>query len=227
MTGVVLAGGEGTRLRPLTNIVNKHLLPVYDRPMIDYPIKTLRDMGCDDIVIVSGGGNIGGFAEYLGEGYTYRVQSEAGGIAQALKCAKGLVSGVFPVILGDNYFDTAPEMPTKPSIFTKWVKDPERFGVYSPLKNKITEKPKLVFTREDVAMGNDVAPAVLGLYVYDERVFDMIDTLKPSERGEYEITDINNLYLELGAKAIEYSGYWSDMGTFKSLLEVANYVEQL
>lgn len=211
MTGVILAGGNGTRLRPLTNIVNKHLLPVYDKPMIEYPIKTLKDMGCTDIVIVSGGEHIGGFAEYLGEGYTYRVQSQAGGIAQALQCAKGLVSGVFPVILGDNYFSYAPEMPTAPTVFTKAVDDPERFGVYH--NGQIIEKPTNPESNQ----------AVVGLYVYDESVFDYIETLTPSARGELEVTDINNIYLSKGAEVVPYDGYWSDMGTFNSLMEVAKY----
>lgn len=211
MTGVVLAGGEGTRLRPLTKIVNKHLLPVYNRPMIEYPISTLKDMGCDDIVIVSGGNNIGGFAEYLGGDYTYRVQSEAGGIAQALNCVKGLVTGLFPVILGDNYFEEAPTMPSVPTLYTKQVKNPNRFGVYHG--GTIIEKPVL-------DLGN---LAITGLYVYDQRVFDMIDSLTASDRGEYEITDVNNIYLDLGANVVPISGKWSDMGTFESLMEVAQW----
>lgn len=216
MTGVVLAGGNGTRLRPLTEIVNKHLLPVYDKPMIYYPIDTLKQMGCKSIILVSGGENIGGFAELLKDGsdigvdITYRVQSEAGGIAQALGCVAGLVNGVFPVILGDNYFENPPQTPSKPTIYTKTVEDPERFGVYQ--QGKIVEKPKN-------PESND---AVVGLYVYDERVFDMLTDLTPSDRGEYEITDINNRYLELGADVVELSGYWCDMGTFDSLREVSN-----
>lgn len=212
MVGVILAGGNGTRLRPLTYIANKHLLPVYDKPMIDYPIKTLKDMGCEEIIIVSGGEHIGGFAEYLGAGYTYRVQTEAGGIAQALKCVEGLVSGMFPVILGDNYFSQAPSMPSVPTVYVKEVKDPERFGVYQ--NKEIIEKPQ----------NPESNLAVVGLYVYDDRVFDMINELTPSQRGEYEITDINNKYLALGADVKELQGEWSDMGTFDSLLEVANKV---
>jgi glucose-1-phosphate thymidylyltransferase len=217
MTGVVLAGGEGTRLRPLTHVANKHLLPVYDKPMIYYPIETLKQMGCDEIILVTGGNNIGGFAsllkdgEELGVDITYKVQSEAGGIAQALGCVAGL-RGLFPVILGDNYFSESPEMPVIPTIYTKSVNDPERFGVYAD--GGIIEKPSLPASNQ----------AVVGLYVYDERVFDMIANLEPSARGEYEITDVNNQYLKLGAEVVELSGYWSDMGTFDSLLEVANYV---
>jgi glucose-1-phosphate thymidylyltransferase len=218
MTGLILAGGEGTRLRPLTTIVNKHLLPIYDRPMIDYPIDTLKNMGCKSIVIVSGGNNIGGFAEYLGDGsrhdvdITYRVQTEAGGIAQALKCAKGLVSGLFPVILGDNYFEIAPEMPSQPTLYTKDVPDPNRYGVY--FDGKIIEKPSTFLSNK----------AVTGLYVYDEKCFEIADKLQPSARGELEVTDINNVYLKLGAEVTELSGLWMDMGTFESMNDVSNHV---
>lgn len=219
MRGVLLAGGEGTRLFPLTKVANKHLLPVYDKPMIYYPLQTLRDMGCKEVVLVSGGNNIGGFAELLKDGkdlgvnITYRVQPEAGGIAQALGCVAGLTSGLFPVILGDNYFSEAPKMPDKPSIFTKAVHDPQRFGVYQ--EGQIVEKPKDPLTDQ----------AVVGLYVYDNRVFSIIDGLGLSPRKEYEITDVNNEYLKLGAQVLEISGYWSDMGTFDSLMEVANHVK--
>jgi glucose-1-phosphate thymidylyltransferase len=183
--------------------------------MIDLPIQTLKDMGCEDIVLVSGGEHIGHFAEYLGEDFTYRVQSKPNGIAKALKCAEGLVSGLFPVILGDNFFSYAPGMPNSPAIFTKIVRDPNRFGVYA--QGKITEKPTKFLGSK----------AVTGLYVYDERVFDMIDSLTPSARGEYEVTDLNNQYLKLGALVIDYDGYWSDMGTPDSLLQVANFRKDL
>lgn len=215
MKGVVLAGGNGTRLWPLTSIVNKHLLPVYDRPMIEFPILTLKALGCDEIILVTGGEHIGGFAEYLGDRVTYRVQTEAGGIAQALACVEGLVSGVFPVILGDNYFKTSPGFYDVPAIYTKEVSDPERFGVYCD--GEIIEKPINPKTNK----------AVTGLYVYDDRVFDFIKTLKPSARNELEITDVNNWYLTKGCLAIPYDGLWLDMGTFDSLLEVANYVKKV
>lgn len=219
MKGVVLAGGNGTRLKPMTEIVNKHLLPVYDKPMVYYPIETLKEMGCDEIVLVSGGENIGGFAELLKDGkdlgvdITYRVQTEAGGIAQALGCVANQVDGLFPVILGDNYFSEAPPVPTEPTLYTSQVEDPERFGVYQ--NGVIVEKPENPQSNS----------AVVGLYVYDERVFDMLDTLEPSDRGELEITDINNYYLQLGAPVLELSGKWHDMGTVDSLLEVANWVQ--
>lgn len=218
MKGIILAGGEGTRLRPLTLVANKHLLPVYDRPMIYYPIQTLKSMGCTEIIIVSGGEHIGGFAELLQDGsefglkFTYRVQPQAGGIAQALGCVEGLVEGVFPVILGDNYLSEKPVYFAKPTIYLSQVPDPGRFGVYQ--NGRIVEKPQEPLTNQ----------AVIGLYVYDEKVFSFIKTLKPSQRNELEITDVNNWYLEHDCVVCDYHGVWRDMGTFDSLLEVANYM---
>jgi glucose-1-phosphate thymidylyltransferase len=219
MVGVILAGGQGTRLRPLTEVTNKHLVPVYNKLMIEYPIQTLVDMGCREIVIITGGEHIGGFAWYLGDGskygvrLTYRVQTSAGGIAQALGCAKGLVTGLFPVILGDNYFHSSVKL-EKPGIIVTKVPNPERFGVYH--EGKIVEKPK---KRKSYL-------AVTGLYWYDERVFEVIKTLKPSKRGELEITDVNNWYLKQeGTIVMRYRDFWSDMGTFDSLMEVAEYVK--
>lgn len=222
MIGIILAGGNGTRLKPLTEIVNKHLLPVYKKPMIEYPLDTLIQMGCDNIIIVSGGNNIGGFAEYLGDGrkygveLTYKVQTEAGGVAQALSCAEKLATGLFPVILGDNYFSNTPIMPEKPTIYYQKVEHPNRFGVF--VGDKIIEKPK-------ANVGNK---AVTGLYVYDERCFAFINKLTPSNRGELEITDVNNAYLKDGLLDVEnYSGFWSDMGTFESLSNTSFYIQSL
>lgn len=221
MTGVILAGGEGTRLKPLTYVANKHLLPVYNKPMIYYPIETLKNMGCNNIIIVSGGNNIGGFADLLKNGkdlnvdITYRVQPEAGGIAQALGCTAGLVSGVFPVILGDNYFSKAPVMPSAPTIYIKKVKDPQRFGVYA--NNNIIEKPKKPASNQ----------TVVGLYVYDNEVYEMIKSLTPSQRGELEVTDLNNNYLKRGAEVVELLCEWHDMGTFESLNDTANYIRRV
>jgi glucose-1-phosphate thymidylyltransferase len=227
MKGVILAGGNGTRLRPLTYVANKHLLPVYDKPMIYYPIQTLKDMGCDQIVIISGGENIGGFAELLKDGtdlgvkITYRVQNSAAGVAGALGCAEGLVDGLFPVILGDNYFSQAPHMPSKPMLYVSEVEDPQRYGVYNANDDcLIVEKPALP--------EGSVGYAVTGLYVYDETVFDYLHELKPSARGELEITDVNNWYLKNNKDLIptRYNYYWSDMGTFESLLDTAIHVAQ-
>lgn len=223
--GIILAGGLGTRLRPLTKVTNKHLLPVYNKPMIEYPIQTLMDMGCDDILIITGKEHVGHFAEYLGDGseknvrFTYRVQPEAGGIAQALGCAEGFIYDheCFPVILGDNYFEKPFVGISKPTIFVKAVENPNRFGVLSADFKTIEEKPKKPETNL----------AVTGLYVYDFKVFSQIKRLQPSERGELEITDINNWYLDNGAEIRDYPYKWSDMGTFDSLMEVANHVKQL
>lgn len=217
MRAVILAGGKGTRLLPFTKVINKHLLPVWNRPMIYFPIRTLRDMGYMDIVLVTGGENVGSFIDMLGDGseygvtLTYRVQLAAGGIAQALGCAEGLVDGLFPVILGDNYFEK-PVLSATPAIVVKSVINSQRFGVYNG--KKIIEKPKRA----------GAGPAVTGLYWYDERVFDVIKTLTPSSRGELEITDVNNWYLKQpGTDVINYDGYWSDMGTLDSLMEVTRH----
>lgn len=224
MKGIILAGGRGTRLRPLTYLTNKHLLPVYNKPMIEYPLQTLVDMGCDDVMIITGGDCIGDFASYLSDGsrygvkLTYRVQPEAGGIAQALGCAEGFIkdSECFPVILGDNYFKEVIGFRT-PAIYVKEVENPNRFGVLNKL-GTIDEKPE----------NPETNLAVTGLYIYNFKVFEQIKHLQPSARGELEITDINNWYLEFeNATAVRLNSYWSDMGTFDSLNEVANYVKQL
>jgi glucose-1-phosphate thymidylyltransferase len=216
MRGVILAGGRGTRLGDTTRVTNKHLLPVYDQPMIYRPIATLRGMGCDDILIVTGGENVGHFAQLLGSGFTYRVQERADGIAGALAMAEGYVGGLFPVILGDNYFSGTFAMPDRPSIFTAPTDRPEAFGIYTPDTGRIVEKPK------------DSASflAVTGLYVYDDRVFDVIRGLTPSARGELEITDVNNWYLTRGLMDVHrIDGVWSDMGTPDSLLRAALHAQ--
>lgn len=222
MKGVILAGGRGTRLAPATWVYNKHLALVYDRPMIYYPLTTLINMGCDEITIVSTESGVKGIERLFGDGsklknvinITYKVQLASEGIAQALGCIDP-IDDLFPVILGDNYFEKIPEMTSKPAIFTCTVENPERFGVYNPKNGKIKEKPLNPASKQ----------AVTGLYVYDEKVFSMIPTLKKSDRGEYEITDINNMYLKDDAFVKEIKGVWKDMGTPDSLLEVANHVK--
>lgn len=221
MRGVILAGGNGTRLRPLTEVTNKHLLPMYDKPMILYPLETLKQMGVTDILIVSGGEHIGSFAEFLGDGknfgvnLTYKVQAEAGGIAQALSLAEDFVQGNFAVILGDNIFEHPVTPPTTGcGIVLKEVEDPSRFGVY--FRGHIEEKPRV--PQSDLA--------VTGLYFYTPKIFDFIRTLQPSARGELEITDVNNWCLEnLPTEIIEYEGFWSDAGTFDSLFNSAQWVK--
>lgn len=217
--GVLLAGGLGTRLRPATLIYNKHLALVYDKPMVCYPLQILKDLGCEEILLVTGGEHIGGFAEFLGDIYqgmkvTYKVQTEAGGIAQALLLAEGFVDSQFPVILGDNFFEYLPVIGSYGcALIVKEAPDPERFGVYNG--TKILEKPKRPSSNK----------AVTGLYFYTPEIFKYIKTLKPSERGELEITDVNNYCLEkLDAKVFEFGGFWSDMGTPESLLRTANFI---
>ncbi len=227
MKAVVLAGGLGTRLYPLTKITNKHLLPIYDRPMIYYPIETLVEAGIDDILIVTGGNNAGDFLRLLGNGkefglkhLNYTYQEGEGGIAEALGLAEYYVDGdSVVVILGDNIVEksirTAVENFKKQGqgakILLKEVSDPWRFGV-AELEGdrvvRIVEKPR-------EPKSNLI---VTGIYMYDARVFDFIKQLKPSERGELEITDVNNMYIERNEMTYEIlDGWWTDAGTFESL----------
>lgn len=236
MRGVILAGGQGTRLRPLTHIINKHLLPVYNKPMIYYPLERLREAGIEDVLIVSGKGHAGQFLELLRSGkefglrLSYAVQEEPGGIAQALSLAEDFADGgKLLVILGDNIFeDSLKEAVLKfeqsegAAIFLKEVKDPTPYGVPEMKDGKIMriiEKPKQPPSNY----------AVLGIYLYDNRVFDVIRELKPSRRGELEITDVNNQYLaegRLGHHILE--GWWGDGGeSFDSLLEAAELASKL
>ena len=235
MKGLVLAGGLGTRLYPLTKITNKHLLPVYDRPMIFYPLKTLINAGIKDIMIVTGGNNAGDFLRLLGNGkefglkhlhYTY--QEKEGGIAEALGLAEHFAEGErIVVILGDNIIEwnileAVREFRRQKSgakIMIKKVKNPKDYGVAELKGNKITgivEKPKKPKS----------GYAVLGIYMYDNQVFDIIKTLKPSKRGELEITDVNNAYIKKGN--LTYSilkGYWADAGaSIDALLEANKFV---
>ena len=232
MKGVILAGGTGSRLYPLTKVTNKHLLPVYDKPMIYYPMETLINAGIKDIMIVSGRGHAGHFLELLGSGvdfgvhFTYEIQEKAGGIAQALSLAEDFVDGdSVTVILGDNIFqdnvkEDVADFNNGAKIFLKEVPDAYRFGVAELKDEKIIgveEKPKVPKTNF----------AVTGLYIYDPEVFDVIKALKPSGRGELEITDVNNYYINKGV--MEYGileGFWSDAGTFESLLRAGMLVKQ-
>lgn len=227
MKGVVLAGGLGTRLRPLTRVTNKHLLPVYDRPMIHYPIEKLVEAGVEDILIVTGGSHAGDFLRLLGNGrafglkhLNYSYQEGEGGIAEALSLAEHFADGEpIVVILGDNLFEDSlaraveryRETGSGASIMLKEVPDPERFGVVEFDGDRITrivEKPS----------SPPSSFAVTGVYMYDARVFDIIRTLEPSRRGELEITDVNNRYLSWGELTYDtLDGWWTDAGTFESL----------
>ena len=234
MKGVILAGGLGSRLHPLTKVTNKHLLPVYDQPMIHYPIRTLINAGIEDILIVTGGSSAGDFLRLLGNGkefglkhLNYTYQEGEGGIAEALGLAEHFAEGgPVCVVLGDNIIEQnirsaaddyrRQEMGAK--ILLKKVPDPQRFGV--PVFDgerlaRIEEKP--------ATPGSDYA--VSGIYFYDAEVFEIIRTLKPSARGELEITDVNNRYIESGTMTWdELEGWWSDAGTFASLLNASNLV---
>ena len=237
MKGIVLAGGTGSRLFPLTKITNKHLLPIYDRPMIYYPIQTLVDAGIRDILIVTGGRNSGDFLRLLANGkqfglehINYTYQEGEGGIADALALAKHFADGQKTcVILGDNIIEgsirKAAEQFTAQAegahILLKEVQDAERFGVAEVAGGKIVgieEKPQRPKSNY----------AVTGIYMYDPTVFDKIRTLVPSNRGELEITDVNNAYIGEGSMSFSFlDGWWTDAGTFDSLLRAANLVAQM
>ncbi|MBK9154769.1 MAG: NTP transferase domain-containing protein [Chloracidobacterium sp.] len=236
MKGVILAGGSGSRLHPLTKVTNKHLLPVYDRPMIHYPLMTLINAGIDDIMIVTGGNSAGDFLRLLGNGrefglkhLNYSYQEGEGGIAEALSLAEHFADdGPVCVVLGDNIIekniraaaDDYRRQGEGAKIILKKVDDPQRFGV--PVFEggsilRIEEKP-------DVAASEY---AVTGIYFYDPSVFGVIRTLVPSARGELEITDVNNHFIEQGTLTwSELDGWWTDAGTFASLLRASNLVAE-
>ncbi|ACL17686.1 sugar phosphate nucleotidyltransferase [Methanosphaerula palustris] len=232
MKGVILAGGTGSRLLPLTKVTNKHLLPVYDRPMIFYPLQKLIEAGIEEIMIVSGRGHAGHFLELLGSGaafgvrLTYEIQDGAGGIAQALGLARKWAQGEsIAVILGDNIFEDdfrekITSFTSGGRIFLKEVPDANRFGVAQVKGDRvigIEEKPEEPKSNL----------AVTGLYLYDSEVFDIISTLKPSARGELEITDVNNAYIARGTMGFSVlSGFWSDAGTFDSLMRASLMVQE-
>jgi glucose-1-phosphate thymidylyltransferase len=237
MKGIVLAGGTGSRLFPLTKITNKHLLPIYDRPMIYYPIQTLVDAGIRDILIVTGGRNSGDFLRLLANGkqfglehINYTYQEGEGGIADALALAKHFADGQKTcVILGDNIIEgsirkAADQFTAQAEgahILLKEVQDAERFGVAEVAGGKIVgieEKPQRPKSNY----------AVTGIYMYDPTVFEKIRTLVPSNRGELEITDVNNAYIGEGSMSFSFlDGWWTDAGTFDSLLRAANLVAQM
>lgn len=225
MKGIILAGGNGTRLAPMTRVTNKHLLPVYDKPMIMYPLQTLLAGGITDILIVSGKGHAGHFLELLGNGKTlgarisYAVQEEAGGIAQALALAEDFADeGPVTVILGDNIYEDTfrfDDFTAGARIYLKEVDDAKRFGVATLVGDAVTE---IIEKPEDPKSKH----AVTGLYVYDATVFAKIKTLEPSDRGELEITDVNNMYVADGQlEAGIVTGFWSDAGTVESLYKAA------
>jgi glucose-1-phosphate thymidylyltransferase len=234
--GIVLAGGTGSRLYPLTKITNKHLLPIYDKPMIYYPIQTLVEAGIRDILLVTGGRNSGDFLRLLANGkefglahLNYTYQEGEGGIADALGLAEHFADGEkICVILGDNIIegsirdavDAFREQPRGARILLKEVPDAERFGVAELMGDRIAgieekpQKPKSNY-------------AVTGIYLYDGTVFEKVRQLVPSRRGELEITDVNNAYIQEGTMSFTYlQGWWTDAGTFDSMLRASNLVAQ-
>jgi len=236
MKGVILAGGLGTRLYPLTKVTNKHLLPVYDKPMIYYPIQTLINAGIDDILIVTGGNNAGDFLRLLGNGkefglkhINYTYQEGEGGIADALRLAEFFAGGEkICVVLGDNLIEKNIRKAAESfqnqregaKILLKEVPDPQRFGVPELAGDRVVcieEKPKMPKSKY----------AVIGIYFYDPQVFEFIRTLKPSDRGELEITDVNNWYIERNVMTWDVlEGWWADAGTLDSLIRASNLVRQ-
>jgi glucose-1-phosphate thymidylyltransferase len=237
MKGIILAGGLGTRLRPMTLVTNKHLLPVYDRPMVYYPIQCLVNAGITEVLVVTGGEHAGDFFKLLRNGkdvglkhLEYAYQEGEGGIADALKLAEDFADGgKIAVILGDNIIEKNinravadfRQQDKGAKVLLKKVEDPQRFGVVEFNQDgsikRIIEKPK--------DPPSDMA--VTGFYLYDGRVFDICRTLKPSGRGELEITDVNNDYLNRGELTwAELDGWWTDAGTIPSLLRATNLVAE-
>ncbi len=237
MKGIVLAGGAGTRLYPLTKVTNKHLLPVYNKPMVYYPVEALVSAGITEVMLVTGGESAGDFLRLLGNGkqfglqelsYTYQ-EGDRPGIADALGYAEDFAEGDrIVVILGDNIIegnirtpvDDFAEQPKGAKILLKQVPDPERFGV------PVFENDRIVAIEEKPKKPQS-SYAVIGIYMYDNQVFDIVRTLVPSGRGELEISDVNNAYIKQGTLTYEIlEGWWSDAGTFDSLLRANTLVAQ-
>ena len=236
MKGVILAGGLGTRLHPLTRVTNKHLLPIYDKPMIFYPIQALINAGIRDILIVTGGNSAGDFLRLLGNGkgfglnhLNYTYQEGEGGIAEALSLAEHFAdNGKVVLILGDNIIEKNiknavlefEKQEEGAKLLLKRVPDPQRFGVATLEGDrivKIVEKPK----------NPESNLAVTGIYMFDRKVFEIVKTLKPSQRGELEITDVNNRYIEWDQLTYDVlDGWWTDAGTFDSLIRASNLVAE-
>jgi len=225
MKGVVLAGGRGTRLRPMTRIVNKHVLPIYDKPMMYYPVQTLVSAGIDEILVISNAEHIGKYIELLeGEDFDadfqYLVQSEPNGIAHAVSLAEGFVDDQFAVVLGDNIIleDVSESISLNDEsakILLKQVDEPTAYGVAQVRNGRVESlKEKPESPQSDLA--------VIGLYIYDNSVFDIIRDLEPSDRGEYEITDVNQRYVEREELAYEeIDDKWFDAGTPEGLFKAS------
>jgi glucose-1-phosphate thymidylyltransferase len=231
MKGVILAGGLGTRLYPLTHATNKHLLPVYDRPMIYYPIQTLVNAGITEVIVVTGGPHAGHFLSVLKNGHElgishleYAFQESEGGIAQALALSEDFADGEsIAVILGDNTTDAdigpaVRSFDRGARIFLKEVDDPHRFGV------PVFDEDERIISIEEKPRNPQSNYAVTGLYLYDNKVFQHVRECRPSGRGELEITDVNNLYIRTGELDwYKLDGFWSDAGTFESLYRTNSF----
>lgn len=237
MKGIILAGGLGTRLYPLTKVTNKHLLPVYNKPMIHYPLETLVEAGIHDIMVVTGGNGAGDFLRLLGNGREfglrhlhYAYQEGEGGIADALSLAEYFAADdLICVMLGDNlveksirgYVESFQRQGKGAKILIKEVPDPQRFGVPQLQGDrvvKVVEKPATAPSKY----------AVTGIYFYDSRVFEIVKGLKPSQRGELEITDVNNQFIDWGEMSYDVlDGWWTDAGTIDSLLKASNLAARM
>lgn len=220
MRGAILAGGSGSRMRPATEAYSKAMVTAYDRPAIEYPLNTLREMGCDSAVVVGSPESIGQIASYFKEGdrvgldLTYRVQAEPRGVADALSKTAGYVDDVFPLLLGDVYFDPPPTPQTEPTLFWHEFEGGINHSVWNPEQDIIIEKPRLI----------DIGHKAIVGYYYDQAVFDFIDGMTPAQSGELEIVDIHNFYRQRGAQFVEHTGFFGDMGTPAGLLRVANHI---
>lgn len=225
MKGVILAGGKGTRLYPTTRVINKHVIPVYDKPMIYYPVETFIEAGIDDILVISNAEHIGKYIELLEEdfdvNFQYKVQSEPKGIAHGVSLAEDFVDDEFVVILGDNilFEGVSPELlqmgDGDAKIFVKKVDEPTAYGVASVDDGEVTKL-------EEKPADPDSEYAVIGLYRYTSDVFSVIDDLEPSDRGEYEITDVNKHYVNEGTLEYQmFDGRWFDAGTPEGVFQAS------
>lgn len=239
MKGIILAGGTGSRLAPLTKTENKHLLPVYNKKMIEYPLATLVEAGLTDVVIVTGGNNPGTFIEYLKDGKDFGLTSLAftyqhgsGGVAAALKCAQPCLDDEEPcvVVLGDNYFEESIRKQ-----LNNWWQDSRHEGAVCLLRQtdtpwhfgiaEVTSPPQKIISIEEKPSEPKSDLAILGCYFFDYSLWHILDTIKPSERGELEITDVLKAYLsDKWLEGYNYNGYWSDMGTFDTWTEVSQRI---
>lgn len=223
MKGVILAGGNGTRLREISGGRNKQTVEVADKPMIHYPITTLAELGCKDVVIVSSPSGAGELAHLVSDGselgvnITYKIQAEAKGTADALSKAGDQINGLFPLIMGDVFLDPTPKPVTKPTLFWNEFETAHHHSVIDIANRKVVEKPS-----EDVVAR--IGKKAVVFYYFDEQVFDYIPSIKPSERGELELIDIHQFYLDNGADIEQHKGFFADMGTPAGISRMQNHL---